>query len=495
MHRSTTFRALALAASCAGTMAIAAPAVAANPLGCRASGGSAQAAFPGAPKVEPLVANNPTTPCLTNSATTFNGLNVGPAGGPNLFIGTSGAFTGSNALGYQPAAEALASAANASMTTQYGQMAVQAVQSQADYQCNDGILRFASSSKVLGVQLGGKDIVPLNGGTLPFTYHILDPQGNDTGSYIQLNQTDVSTPGALIQRAVLVHLNGFGDFVLGESEVTGTAANCPVGYGDPFGNANTSTLAPIGPCPTGSAYNPLTLRCEIPASGSVAAISVSKPFQGPTGGTVMSLAAARALYPSNPCVKGQGPNFVIVGTNKADRINGTRNADRIIGLEGDDRLAGQGGADCISDGNGKDRIFAGNGNARITVGNGNDRVSSQNGHSTITAGNGKDRIVAGNGNVTVKTGKGAASISVGNGNDKITVGNGKSVVKTGNGNNTIKVGTGADRIRVGNGKSKVTAHGKKAQVSCGSTKSRAYVLKSAAAFARRHGCSVTIIKK
>jgi hypothetical protein len=83
-------------------------------------------------------------------------------------------------------------------------------------------------------------------------------------------------------------------------------------------------------------------------------VVVGRPFQGPTGGTVLALSVARRLY-HRPCLHGLGPNYAIVGTNHADRIKGTRRSERILGLGGPDRIAGQGGSDGIDGGAGIDR--------------------------------------------------------------------------------------------------------------------------------------------
>lgn len=100
---------------------------------------------------------------------------------------------------------------------------------------------------------------------------------------------------------------------------------------------------------------------------------VSRPFEGPIGGTVMTLASARRKYRSG-CLYGPGPKFAIVGTNRTGWIQGTRGADRILGLGGNDRIAGQGGNDCFDAGAGNDRVFGGNGNDRISVGTGRDHI-------------------------------------------------------------------------------------------------------------------------
>jgi hypothetical protein len=41
----------------------------------------------------------------------------------------------------------------------------------------------------------------------------------------------------------------------------------------------------------------------------------------------------------------------------------------------------------------------------------------------------------------------------------------------------------------------VTAHSRRVRVYCGTRRDHAYVLRSAAAFAKAHGCTVTTIKK
>jgi Ca2+-binding RTX toxin-like protein len=181
--------------------------------------------------------------------------------------------------------------------------------------------------------------------------------------------------------------------------------------------------------------------CEIVSPGQ-ANIVVSSPFAGPTGGTVMSLAAARKKYKSS-CLSGKGPKFAVVGTNGPNRISAGKQAERILGLGGNDRISAKNGADCIDGGAGNDRI---------SVGNGNDRVFGGPGNDTITAGSGRD------------------SIWGGAGKDRITVGKGR------------------DHLYGGPGNDRLYDPGKVAYVNGGSGRNVAYVSASAMKYARKHGC-------
>ncbi len=470
-------------AACASALVAASPAAAQDLLGCRASAASATS---GPVHVEPLVANNGLAPCV-GAAATANGQGFTTGG---LSVGQSGAWTTVNLPEDQPGSGAFASIASGTLTTQYGMIAVQGARAQATATCMNGLLAENSSSTVASVTVNGQQIVPL-GGAVPFTYQIPNALGQPSGATISINQTTMGAGGVLDRQAVVISVPNLGTFVLADAAVSGTGAVCPIGYSPTTAGL---TIPTIQVCPNGTAFSFATLTCNTTTSPTTA---VSAPFAGPTGGTVIPLSVAKQRYPSNPCVKGSGPNWVAVGTNGPDRINGTRGPDRIIGLDGNDRIAGQGGDDCVSDGKGTDTIFVGNGNARVYVGNGNDRISARNGKATIQAGNGKDRIFTGNGNVSIKAGNGADAISTGNGNVRVTVGNGKNLhVHTGNGNSVLSVGTGSSSVSIGAGKTRVTDHGKgKVTVTCGSRRDHAYVLSHAAAFAAKHGCAVTVIKK
>ena len=181
----------------------------------------------------------------------------------------------------------------------------------------------------------------------------------------------------MCQSQVVQHLQGLADIVVGEAKVTqDSAAPCA-------GNTGSSTPPSVNPCPSGSTYNPVDQFCEITGPGGQIII-VSRPFQGPQGGSVLSVSAARKRFRS-ACLSGGGPQYAVVGTNHNDRILGTRRGERILGLAGNDRIAGQGGPDCIDGGSGNDRIYAGNGNVRAYGGTGTDYISAANGNAGFSS--------------------------------------------------------------------------------------------------------------
>src|SRR5450755_32757 len=147
-----------------------------------------------------------------------------------------------------------------------------------------------------------------------------------------------------------MHIAGVGDYVLGEAQVTRPAGDpCPAGTGGAgsgsgsgrggsgsgrggSGSGGGSGLGSrVAPCPTGSTLVGSQQLCEIVQGGGEDNIVVSAPFAGPTGGTVVSLAAARAKMKS-PCLTGKGPKFVVMGTNKANRIRAAKTAERIVAM-------------------------------------------------------------------------------------------------------------------------------------------------------------------
>lgn len=72
---------------------------------------------------------------------------------------------------------------------------------------------------------------------------------------------------------------------------------------------------------------------------------------------------------------GTNGNDLILGTNKADRINGLGGSDCIVGGDGNDRLNGDAGDDVILGGLGKDVVAGGEGNDDCYTGGGNDKLS------------------------------------------------------------------------------------------------------------------------
>lgn len=222
------------------------------------------------------------------------------------------------------------------------------------------------------------------------------------------------------------------DLVLAESRVVAPEGVCSEtngteGDGNPPGDGTNDPKA----CPPGSTLNAERGVCIIAGEGPGGRdIIIGRPFQGPSGGTVDSLRDARKRFPNDPCVKGKGLGYVIIGTNKADRITGTNGSDRIILLGGNDRGSGGRGDDCISGGSGrdvlsgslgKDRLYGSKGNDALNGGSDSDRLSGGDGHDTINGGYGADRIFGGAGAdyINVATAGKKARVDCGSGRDKV----------------------------------------------------------------------------
>lgn len=197
--------------------------------------------------------------------------------------------------------------------------------------------------------------------------------------------------GSLTERAVRVTLTlplaDPVEFVIGEARVAATGAVC-----------DRSAYPPPPWTPPGG----------VPNSG---------------GGNTISLAEARRLYGNLPCLRGKSPTRVIVGTAGNDKIKGTAGKDRILGLGGNDRLAGGSGHDCVDGGagndlltgdRGNDGLYGDRGNDTLNGGAGNDRIISRSGRTDRSYGGpGKDRlsIRASKARVSCGTGKDRATIS------------------------------------------------------------------------------------
>jgi hypothetical protein len=422
-----------------------------TPFGCRAS--TLRVALLNTEITEPTIANPNTTPCKTDTAgastvsVTVTGTAPVVAGPVGAFTYSSFSTTGATA----PGATSVAAVQGVTLPNPSGGEIVVAgpIQTSASYSCSDNKL-VASGTSTLNV-------IYINGVATPV------PTGSPTtiqlggGSYISINE-QIVTSNSLTERALDVHLAGLADVVVAEAKVTQSTS-------DPC--AGTSGPPPVLEiCPPGSTLNITAQVCEIiitNPNGTTTVIVVSKPFQGPSGGTVYPTSVVAKKYPGYPCTTGPGPKFALVATKVGGRVYGTPKSDRILALGAFERIAGLGGNDCINgngghqtiyDGNGKDRVWAAAHHNRIGVGNGNDYVNGRNGSDYITAGNGND---------TIWGGSGSDYIAVGLGRDKVH--GGKA------GHNHIFAG--ADR----------------ALVSCGSGKGNtAFVRVEAAGYARKHGC-------
>jgi hypothetical protein len=166
---------------------------------------------------------------------------------------------------------------------------------------------------------------------------------------------------------------------------------------------NTSTTTPsfLEDCAPGSVLDSSSGNCVI--YDGTQTIFVSKPFQGPSGGEVVTLADANAHYHS-PCLTGAGPGWALIvsavdgtahGTPSSDRIIGLGSGEHIIGLAGDDCIDAQAARAKVSDGNGRDRIYVSTGVNRVIAGNGPNVIHGGHGRNWITDGTGNDTIYGG----------------------------------------------------------------------------------------------------
>jgi Ca2+-binding RTX toxin-like protein len=227
--------------------------------------------------------------------------------------------------------------------------------------------------------------------------------------------------------------------------------------------STTTVLVPTGTIPTfleqcapGSTLDPTSGNCVIFYEGQT--IFVSKPFKGPTGGTVVPLAAARAKFKS-PCLSGAGPDYVLLVTARRARAKGTPLSDRILGLNTGQLIYGLAGNDCIDelkangkivDGNGRDRLYVTSGVNRVIGGNGPNIIHGGNGRNWITDGTGDDYIYGGSLHNRIDAYGNEKHIYGGKSNDRIWTNSIDAFVSCGGGNrNTLF------------GRQKIIAYGKK----------------------------------
>ena len=224
--------------------------------------------------------------------------------------------------------------------------------------------------------------------------------------HLRSSSTSRSTADSLTVSALHVKVLQRGspplvDLVVAESKVAADGPVC-----DPTGRTTAPATARRSARPARSS-TPSAALCIIPAGtrgSGLGEIIVGRPFQGPSGGTVVPLDVARRRYGSSPCLSGAGaPKFAIIGTNRGDRITGTNIADRIIGLGGNDKLDGGRGNDCIEGRTGGDNISGGLGNDKLYGSRqGPPQRRSRHrlhvgrrGNDTINAAFGKDRALGG----------------------------------------------------------------------------------------------------
>jgi len=414
---------------------------------CR--GSAVWASVSGNNRVEPIVANgnintakgaNPDhQQCAPGEAGAGN--TATQIGIPQDFIGASTAAavtTLAPELGLAIDQKAGATARVENLTVQLQQggtitLGVGVAKSVAAGSCKPGskVPVITGSSEVLNITLGGQKI-ELDG-LVKAIADVLAP----LKPIVEVipNERIVGADGSLTVRALHVKvLQGDGsgppvvDLVVAESKVGPNGPVCDPDKQIPGGDDDDDTKV----CPDGAKLDAAKGVCIISGATSGSSfgdIVTGKPFQGPSGGTVVPLDIARKLYGRSPCLAGGGrPLFAIVGTNKADRITGTNIADRIIGLGGNDKLDGGRGNDCvegrtggdnISGGLNNDKLYGSTGNDHLNGGPGSDLESAGAGNDTINAAFGRDRALGGSGKdfVNIATAGPPASANCGPGPD------------------------------------------------------------------------------
>jgi hypothetical protein len=425
-------RAVAIAVSL-GALLYATPAVAATttsttPFGCRAS--VSRVTINNSTLLEPVVANQQTTPCATVSRGVTS-VNVTQNDSGYVTGGPAGAFTNSAfspSGATAPGASALAQVAALSIPTSSGDVAVaKSVQATASYACVNGVLEPSATTTLNAVTINGQT-TPLPPGTEE-TYQL------GGGSYVVVNEK-IQTATSLTERLLDIHDAAGVEIVAGEAEVTLTSA-------DPCAGTNNEPPPNTNACPAGSTLNAAAMVCEIVLPGQV--IVVGPPFKGPTGGKVVAVSVARKKYKS-ACLNGPGPKYALIAFKSHGRVTGTPHSDRILAFGNGERIAGLAGADCIDgrgwaqtiwDGSGKDRVYGGPGKTRIGVGNGASRIEGRNGSDWITAGNGNDWIWGGTRASRIDAGIGHDHIFGGPKADRIWVAGANSFVSCGSGRSNL----------------------------------------------------------
>jgi RTX calcium-binding nonapeptide repeat (4 copies) len=323
-------------------------------------------------------------------------------------------------------------------------------QAQATAACVSGAPSLAGTSQLASVTLNGTGVSLDN---LAASLGALLP-----GQIVDLKVNEQVRGGAsLTQRALHLRvLNALRtplvDIVAGEARVGFDGAVCAGGSGSGGTGGSGNELRP---CPRGAVLDAPRGLCviRVPAQGGQAAsvIVVGRPFEGPSGGTVIALVQARKRFHSS-CLQGAGPRYAVVGTSRGDRITGTNRADRILGLAGRDGLDGGRGADCIDGGSGRDVVSGGEGADRLRGGTGRDVLDGGLGRDAVHGGSGNDYITGGSDTDRLWGERGRDSINAGFGADRVVGGPQRDVINVATAGPPARVdcGTGRDTVRMNN---------------------------------------------
>jgi Ca2+-binding RTX toxin-like protein len=380
-------------------------------------------------QTEPVVANAPATPCVTDAASAPS---ASPGGG--LTITNPSAATLA-APGVYAASARVEGVSLAGAAVSVGIVEVSQVAS-----CSGGDNVATGTSSVTGLTIAGQPIAVPAGQPLDQQVGVVRVRANQI--------TGTTTQGLVIDIAGQ-------QFVVGEATATGDA--CATLSGSPGGGGGGAGGAGI--CPQGATYEVPGNRCVIRDGNDL--IFISSAYQGPTGGSVISLTDARALaaagrIPKSGCLSGAGPRYVVLGTAGANRITGTRRADRILSLAGNDRVAGGRGNDCADGGRGRDRVSGSAGKDRLLGAAGNDRLTGGAANDVLKGAAGNDRLIGGAGRDRLIGARGKDHLDGGRGNDRISGARGRDRLFGRGGNDRLRSGPGRDMVRPGPGRNRVS---------------------------------------
>src|SRR3954463_7978317 len=437
-----------LCATACGLLSGAASAQAAN-WQCRAS--AAASATAGNPGFEPVVANSAFSPCVT-SATGPSDAGP-PSGQPGaLRTGTGSASTSITPAGGPPAVQTIAAVGqieNAGIALGPITLGVRHAIARVSGGCAGGAPTLTGSGEVTGLSVNGTEvplaqaIAQLSAALAPLG-QVVDLRVNE-----EVRDTTTLSRRALHLRVLTAAGTPVEDVILGEARGGFAGAVCQdtgdSGTGTGTGTGPGTTPPGLEPCPRGSALDASSGFCVIRVPGTGVqgerVIRVGRPFEGPSGGTVVSLDEARKRFRS-PCWSGAGPQFAVVGTNKADRITGTNRADRILLLAGTDRGDGGRGADCVDGGTGRDVLSGAQDR---------DRVYGMAGNDSINGGPSTDVLSGGTGNDTINAAFGADRVTGGAGRDAINVATAgpRAHVRCGSGRDTVRLNASERRVARG----------------------------------------------
>ncbi len=313
-----------------------------------------------------------------------------------------------------------------------GTLSVGVARSTLSASCVSGAPVYTGRSEVANITLGGQPIV-IDGVVQPITDALSDALGAVVS--VRLNeQVDLPGGGKAVRAAHVKLLAGDGsgaplaDVIVAESRLTNNGTVCdpnsPPNSDDPGTDDGPTGNDTSGICPSGSVFDVSRKLCIIAVPGSqtatnpvgdltgIGSVVVGKPYEGPKGGRVITLATARARFKS-PCVRGKrGLPYVVIGNARGNRITGTNKGDRILGRGGSDFIDGGRGGDCIDGQRGGDKMTGGQGNDRVYGHAGNDAVNGDSNDDRLFGGRGNDSINAGYGKDRAFGGPGRDAINI-----------------------------------------------------------------------------------